>query len=327
MKPLTLNHFAMLALALASVLPLSAQSQTLPPPQAPAPWSEVAPSVSIGHIQRITTLNSRYVDSRPIDVWLPPGYSPSKRYAVLYMHDGQMLFDASQTWNKKAWNVHQTLAKLIAAGKVRDTIVVGIPNDGKYRFSEYYPAKMLARLPDAARQKQFTIDLAGWSLSDAYLRFVVEEVKPLIDQRFATLPDRDNTFLMGSSMGGLISVYAICEYPEVFGGAAALSTHWPGVAPAARRPEDLLNATLPLAAFTYLQATLPKAANHRLYMDHGDVGLDASYQTDQRFVDQIVTEQGYTASNFVSRVFAGASHTEDDWSARLDVPLLFLLGK
>jgi predicted alpha/beta superfamily hydrolase len=147
---------------------------------------------------------------------------------------------------------------------------------------------------------------------------MVEELKPYIDAHFQTRPERAHTFIMGSSMGGLISTYAICEYPQVFGGTASLSTHWIG----SFEP----NAAIPLAAFEYLQAHLPAPETHRLYMDHGTQGLDANYGLAQSFVDQVVRDRGYTAANWKSLVFEGAAHSENDWSARLDVPLQFLLA-
>jgi enterochelin esterase-like enzyme len=123
---------------------------------------------------------------------------------------------------------------------------------------------------------------------------------------------------MGSSMGGLISVYAMSEYPQVFGGAAGLSTHWVGSFEA--------NAALPLAAFNHLQRHLPDPATHRLYLDHGSTELDALYAPYQAFIDQIVKERGYTPANFVSRVFEGSGHNETAWAARLEIPLRFLLS-
>jgi enterochelin esterase-like enzyme len=289
-------------------------------------WSLTPPSVEVGTIERLDNFASRHVDTRPIDVWLPPGYSPAKRYAVLYMQDGQMLFDATQTWNKSAWNVHRTLARLMQEGKVRDTIVVAVPNNGKYRYSEYFPEKYLVLAPTAVREEY--VRRAQWNktLGDAYLRFMVEELKPAIDRKYSTLPDAANTFVMGSSMGGMISLYALCEYPQVFGGAAGLSTHWVGRPGAWGPPEKLQNASLPLAAFTYLRAHLPKPGTHRIYLDHGTTGLDAIYGTHQIFVDEIFREAGYKQAQWQSRVFEGTGHSEADWAARLDIPLTFLLA-
>ena len=314
---------AVLVMAAAS---FGALGRTVTPVQSPPPWSSVAPTVAVGQITRLGPIASRYVDARPIDVWLPPDYSADKRYAVLYMHDGQMLFDASQTWNHAAWNVHLAVAKLMEAGEIRDTIVVGIPNNGKYRYSEFYPNAFLALAPKATRDDYRRRAQWGHSLADAYLKFVVRELKPLIDRRFPTLTDPGNTVVMGSSMGGLISLYALCEYPEVFGGAAALSTHWVGRPTSWGLENHVQNATLPLAALRYLQGNLPKPGSHKLYMDRGTVALEALYAPHQTMVDLLMAEQGYRATDFESRVFNGASHTEADWASRVDAPLRFLLA-
>ena len=123
---------------------------------------------------------------------------------------------------------------------------------------------------------------------------------------------------MGSSMGGLISVYAMNEYPQVFGGAAGLSTHWVG----SHQP----NAALPLAAFNYLRNHLAPPDGRRLYMDHGTTELDAIYAPYQAFVNEIVRDRGYTAQDSLLRVFEGTGHNERAWAARLEVPLLFLMA-
>jgi enterochelin esterase-like enzyme len=147
----------------------------------------------------------------------------------------------------------------------------------------------------------------------------VQELKPAIDRKYATKPDAASTFIMGSSMGGLISVYAMNEYPQVFGGAAGLSTHWIG----GFKP----NSAIPLAGFNYLRDHLAPPQNHRLYQDHGTIELDAMYGPYQVFIDQIVRDAGYTDANFMTRVFEGTGHNEKAWAARLDIPVLFLLGK
>jgi len=284
------------------------------------------PQVSVGSIERLDSFASRYIDARPVDVWLPPGYTPAKRYAVLYMQDGQMLFDAGQTWNKTAWNVQEALSKLMLQGEVQDTIVVGIPSNGKYRYSEYFPEKYLALAPVDVREDYVRRAQWGKTLADAYLRFMVEELKPAIDKKYATRPEAASTYLMGSSMGGMISLYALCEYPNVFGGVAALSTHWVGRPSAWGAPEKLQNDVLPQAAFTYLRKRLPEPGAHRIYMDHGTAGLDAIYGRHQILVNGIAQELGYTAAHWQSRVFDGTGHSESDWAARLHIPLTFLLS-
>lgn len=286
---------------------------------ASAAFAQALPQVAVGRIERLASVSSRHVDARHMDVWLPAACSAATRCNVLYMHDGQMLFDASTTWNRQAWDVHLTLDRLVREGRILPTMVVGIWNNGRLRHSEYHPQKALAFLPAPVRERFVAEALQGQPRADGYLRFLVEELKPLIDARFPTHPGRDATFVMGSSMGGMISVYAYNEYPKVFGGAAALSTHWVG----AWQP----NAALPLAAFNQLAASLGPPDGRRLYMDHGTTELDAIYAPYQAFVNEIVRDRGYGAADYMSRVFEGTGHNERAWSARLEVPLLFLMGR
>lgn len=297
-------------LSLAAVMPGAAQS----PADAPLP------RVDSGRIERLANFPSRHVDPRHVDVWLPEGFSPERRYAVLYMHDGQMLFDPATTWNRQAWHVDRAITRLAKAGAIRDVIVVGVWNNGPLRHSEYMPQAFLPLMPAAQRERLVTEALKGQPRSDAYLRFLVEELKPAIDARYPTLPGREHTFLMGSSMGGLISVYAMSEHPQVFGGAAGLSTHWVGTFEA--------NAAIPMAAFAYLRERLADPATHRLYQDHGTTQLDALYAPYQSLVSSLAREKGYVdGRNFMSLVFEGTGHNEADWARRLEVPLAFLLGR
>lgn len=288
-----------------------------PPAAAPA-----MARVSVGKLERLALPPSAFIEPRPVEVWLPDGYAEKaragKRFQVLYMHDGQMLFDASTTWNKSAWSVHETLARLMREGKVGDTIVVGVFNIDKNRYVEYFPQKFLDEMPSAERAAFLRDGLKSAPKADDYLRFLVQELKPAVDRKYATRTDAAGTFVMGSSMGGLISVYAMSEYPQVFGGAAGLSTHWPGTG----KP----NAALPLAAFNYLHRKLPAPQGHKLYQDHGGVGLDALYAPYQVFIDQIVRDRGYTDANYLSKVYPQDDHNEKAWAARLELPLVFLLG-
>jgi enterochelin esterase-like enzyme len=292
---------------------------------------DVEPQPSSGRIERLAQFASKHVDARHVDVWLPDNYDALKaagqRFNVIYMHDGQMLFDAKTTWNKQAWFVDKSMTRLMNSGQIAPTLVVGVWNNGKYRHSEYFPQKFLQHLLPGPRQLLLEKALQNKPQADAYLRFLVEELKPAIDQRYPTLVGPANTVLMGSSMGGLISVYALNEYPHIFGGAAGLSTHWIGGYEA--------SSHIPLAAYMYLRDHLAQPQGHKIYQDHGTLELDALYAPYQQFVDQIIRDKGYREQtgkqgepvNFMSRVFEGTGHNEKAWAARLDIPVLFLLGK
>jgi len=289
--------------------------------------AEPVPQVSVGRIERLTDIAFTTLKPRPIDVWLPADYSPAKRYAVLYMHDGQMLFDARITWNKQSWNVHEAVDKLVKEGKITDTLIVGIWNVDDQRYAEYYPESFLARAPAAVRERYVREAQNGRSLSAAYLRFLVNDLKPAIDRRYSTRPGPESTAIMGSSMGGLISIAALLDYPQVFGSAAGLSTHWVG-APTAWGEAGVRTASLALAGLNDLAERLPpaKPKGPRLYTDRGTEWLEAAYVPAHGLVEDILREKGYGPEQAMTRVFPGTGHNERDWSARLDVPLQFLLG-
>lgn len=284
------------------------------------------PRPSSGRVERLDGFPSQHVTARPVDVWLPAAYSEGRRHAVLYMHDGQMLFDASTTWNRQTWNVDAALSRLQRSCRVPATIVVGIHNVAAQRYAEFFPQKALALVADeAARSDYMQHAQNGKPLADAYLRFIVEELKPAIDRRYATLAGPEANFVMGSSMGGLISIYALCEYPQVFGGAAGLSTHWIG-RPTAWGLERARNALLPLALLNYLRDRLPAPGRHRLYSDRGDDALEQLYAPAQAMLADLLRDRGWGPMQATTRVVEGSGHNERDWSARVESVLQFLLG-
>ncbi len=284
------------------------------------------PALSNGQLHRFPLVSSHGISPRNVDVWLPDGYSKEQKYAVLYMHDGQMLFDSSMTWNHQAWEVDQCAQQLQSTGATIPFIVVGIWNDPSTRHSDYFPQRPFEQLtPEqkdtvSAQLKQAgRINTTFLPQSDHYLTFMVETVKPLIDSTFSVYTDQAHTFVAGSSMGGLISLYALCEYPNVFGGAACLSTHWPGTF-------TLSNNPMPDAFLHYIKQHLPSLKTHRLYFDCGDQTLDALYPETQNKVNALVAKRKHAKKQFQSMYFPGADHSENAWKARLDQPLRFLLS-
>ena len=287
--------------------------------------SQTIPSVTAGTIERIDAFESKFIDERRIDIWLPDNYSASKKYAVLYMQDGQMLFDSRKTWNKQAWEIAATATKLITEKKIQEFIVVGIWNGGQVRHASYFPQKPYENLTQIEKElvtknlqeKGRTTD-SFVPNSDNYLKFIVRELKLYIDNKYSVYTDSDHTFIGGSSMGGLISIYAICEYPTIFGGSMSMSTHWPGTFESENNP-------IPNAFFNYLKNNLPNPKNHKIYFDCGDKTLDAMYPKLQKQVDILMMKKGFTAKNWITKYFPGDDHSEKSWNRRLNIPLEFLL--
>ena len=277
-----------------------------------------------GQLIRIASFPSKKIKPRSVDVWLPENYSSEKKYAVLYMHDGQNLFDATTTWNKQEWMIDEVASKLMKEGITRNFIVVGIYNIPKIRWQDLFPEKAMpflskkdsTQLYKEAKKNKFDINLTG----DEYLKFMVEELKPYIDNTYAVYTNKENTFVAGSSMGGLMSMYAVAEYPDVFAGAACLSTHWVGGKPTENNP-------LPTAIFSYLESHLPNAKTHKMYFDYGNKTLDFFYPKFAPKVDAIFKKGGYDASNYKNLFFEGTDHSELSWQKRVAIPLTFLLKK
>lgn len=272
-----------------------------------------------GKLEIHKAFKSEVFPSRDITVWLPDDYSIEKKYAVLYMHDGQMLFDKSTSWNHQSWNVDSVADAVQKAGHTRPFIVVGIDNRPTERLVEYMPRKALDYIPegDTLLAKYRMEDF----IADNYLKFIVTELKPFIDKTYSTLPDRDNTFVMGSSMGGLISLYAICEYPDVFGGAGCVSTH------SLMIPENA-PAEVPVwskSLLDYLADHAPTANSCLIYMDCGDQTTDAHYASTQKALDEFFLSRGWDDTHFQSLFFPGHAHDENSWESRLHIPFTFLM--
>lgn len=281
--------------------------------------------ITSGKIQSFPKFKSQYVDARNVDVWLPDGYSPKEKYAVLYMHDGKALFDPELNSNKLAWDIDETVPKLIAEKKVKNFIVVGIWNNEDFRHGEYFPEKIIQNMSEVTRKLIVEKHLNNKAQGDNYLKFIVNELKPFIDKTFSTKKDRDNTFMSGSSMGGVISLYGMCEYPTIFGGVACLSTHFPLVGKA-QMPADI-DGDVAAKFRDYLKTNLPDPKTHKIYFDYGNRSVDAIYKIFQDKIDPIMKEKGYTEKNWVTKFFDGGTHSAASWKTRFDVPLVFLLGK
>ena len=267
----------------------------------------------VGHVEHLAPIDSKFVDKRSVDVWLPPSYfeagAKARRYPVLYVHDGQNVFDPATSFIGVDWAIDETMTRLIAEKKVPEAIVVAVWNT-PMRLSEYMPQKAIERTTESELDSMFK-PVRQKPLGDAYLKYLVTELKPAIDARYRTLPDRASTSIMGSSMGGLISLYAICEYPEVFGGAACLSTAWTVAGGITARE---------------LEKALPDPKTHRIYFDFGTETTDGKYEPLQQQVDVQMKAAGYTeGTNWITKSFPGESHSERAWRKRVDMPLQFLL--
>lgn len=261
-----------------------------------------------GNIKIAQNVYSPQLDNqRDILIYLPPSYESSQsHYPVLYMHDGYNLFDEATSYTGE-WYVDETMEKL-AYEENLEAIVVGIPSMGQGRLAEYSP---------------FVDNKYGGGRGNDYLAFLVHTLKPLIDSAFRTLPNKRNTGIFGSSMGGLISLYGFFQFPAVFGFAGVMS---PSLWFAKR------------AIFTYV--TRAPFQQGKIYLDAGtremgghwpDQAILRSrsrrYYGRVRRMKRILVKKGYRPTrNLLHVEDAGGGHNEAAWAYRLPNAIRFFLG-
>lgn len=247
----------------------------------------------VGTLLVLRELRSPQLDNaRDILAYLPPSYhSSARRYPVIYMHDGQNLFDEATSFGSE-WRVDETMEEAAAEGV--EAIVVGIPNMGEQRCEEYSP---------------WVDEQEGGGSGDDYLEFIARTVKPLVDRDFRTMPDREHTGIVGSSMGGLISLYGFFKESAVFGFAGVMS---PALWFADR------------AVFAYVERA--SAPPGRIYLDVGTEEGDATL-ADARRMRELLQAKDYGAADALRYLEdEGAPHTESAWAERFADVIRYLMG-
>jgi enterochelin esterase-like enzyme len=237
---------------------------------------------------------------RHVSLWTPPGYDATRqRYPVLYLHDGQNLFDPRIANTGVDWGVDEAIVRNAAAGRMPPVIAVGVWSTAD-RMREYSP----------------------WHDGPAYARFLVEELMPEVNAELRTRTGPRHTTVLGSSLGGLISFDLARRHPDVFGAAGCMSSaftlsqaHVSGQPQASKQPLILRD----------IERGLRFPRGPRLYFDHGTSGPYAGYEPVLAQVTRWLKRAGHREGrDFVARRFEGAEHNEAAWRGRLDEPLGFL---
>jgi predicted alpha/beta superfamily hydrolase len=245
-----------------------------------------------GTVQYIRNMEGEGLKPRDIIVWLPPGYDKNntKRYPVLYMHDGQNIIDPSTSFSSVDWQIDETADSLIKQHKMREIIIVGIYNT-------------------VDRSSEYSYSDTGY----AYMNFILDRLKPFIDLKYRTLRDRDNTATMGSSLGGLISFMLVWEHPEVFSMAGCLS------------PAIKIDS---IDYLSKIKTYKGKKKPVKFYFDVGGVGGEKRLQPGLNETIEVLKEKGYIPNkDFEVYVDENASHNEAAWAKRVWRPLMFMFGK
>ncbi len=258
--------------------------------------------VGAGTVKRVEVTGGGGVTAaRDLLVWLPPGYddaaNASRRYPVLYMQDGQNLFQKLPNIPAE-WGADETAAKLIEEKKIEPLIIVGIPNAGAARMSEYVPIAVYEKSVPQGK---------------AYIAFLTSEVKPRIDALFRTKPDAANTGIGGASLGGVISIEAATERPDVFGKVLSEST-------------PMLANNRALFRHFGNKKTWPT----RFYFGMGgkedpkDPAMSEQYTSSAAAFGELLKGKGFSNDSFKLNVDSKAEHNEQAWAKRLPAALQFL---
>lgn len=282
-------------------------------------WAQMPPAgqshAEAGRFLEYAGLKAAGLPDQKLTIWLPPGYDTStRRYPVLYMHDGHNLFDPAKSNFNKVWKADKAMLASAKAHHTEPHIIVGIWAPGVDRYRQYLPQPIYDAASPALRAQMDRL-AGGPIVSDAYLRWMTDDLKPWVDAHLRTKTGPADTAIAGSSMGGLISCYAFMARPDVFGQAACVSSHWPSVDP---REVGPTNPELQALLTGWFRQSLGAPGQRRLWMDHGTATLDAFYAPYQAVVDAQVAAKGWQKGrDFESRVYEGAEHEENAWAARL----------
>ncbi|HWB43483.1 MAG TPA: alpha/beta fold hydrolase [Gemmatimonadales bacterium] len=266
----------------------------------------------LGRLVYWTDVRSAFLGpARHVEIWLPPGYdsAATARYPVLYMHDGQNLFDPRIANTGVDWGVDEAVVRLAGRGVIPPLIVVGVWSGARRGF-EYSP----------------------WDDGPDYARFLIEELMPRVNRSFRTLTGPEHTAVMGSSMGGLLSFYLVTHHPDVFSACGCISTHFPLSEAVAAEvfpgfAADGLPDTTPYVVRD-IRAGLDAPRTARYWFDYGTLSLDSAYGPTHEKIRAWLLEEGLVEGrDFVIRRYEGATHNEASWRARLEDPLTFLFGR
>lgn len=288
-------------------------------------WGQ-QPEVKRGKIDYIPSFTSSLIDARSVAIWTPENNQPNPSYRVIYMHDGQNVFDANITWNHQSWEAADHIQHLMDIGAIEPCIIVAIWNNGGKRHAEYFPEKPFELLPknfqdsllQANRKDSDSPLFKTDPYADSYLKFIVTELKPYVEKNYPVAKNPKHSYLAGASMGGLISWYGVTQYPDVFGGAACFSTHWPGI-----WPQDDPQKKIFHSFFNYFIQNFP--AQSSLYFDHGSETLDAYYLPYQCEIDLEVGMK-FPKTHYLSCYYPGFDHSEKSWSHHFEKAITFLMN-
>jgi predicted alpha/beta superfamily hydrolase len=250
-----------------------------------------------GEFRHHHNFHSQFLEhKRDVIVYLPPGYGAehARRYSVIYLHDGQNLFDAATAFGGQEWGVDETAQRLIESGDLEPLIIVGIYNTGEHRIDEYTPTQ------DPRQNRGGKADLYG--------RFIVEELKPFIDRRYRTKAGPEYTGMGGSSLGGLATLYIGLKYPQVFSKLMVMS------------PSVWWDSGVILRVVKHLKAK----PSTMIWLDIGTKEGRFTPGQVRTLRDALIAQGWRLGADLKFLQVKGGQHNEHDWGLRVEPALKFL---
>ena len=268
---------------------------------------------------------------RKVRIYYPSDTPIDEKTTFIIMNDGEELFLEQDSWNGRSWRVDKSFDELNQRSIDHNVVIVAVHSakrfkgrffDDTRRYIELFPKEAINYFDEGQKKRIYS------SLSSTnYPKFLVTKVLPFLEEKFQVTLDKNNLGVIGSSMGGISALNTVIEYPDIFGFAGCVSTHWVGIKPSEylllpiRRKIDGDKETTE-AIKKYIRANLSKIKDHKIYFDHGTVGLDYLYRNPQNDINEIFAENKMT---FESKVFKGHDHDPVDFGKRFIPSLSYLI--
>jgi pimeloyl-ACP methyl ester carboxylesterase len=266
-------------------------------------------------------ISAGYLEGRLIRVWVPDSYKTSrKKFEVIYFHDGQMLFDSTTTWNHQSWDLAATASNFL--GKQRN-ILVGIDNSPEHRYAEFFPAPIY---PTLSASVQLTLRDSLWNglpRFDAYAQALIDDVFPLIENHWNVHRGGAHRTMVGSSMGGIVSLAFLLTHPVELSKIACLSIHLPLIN--VWKFNNRYKEPLAAAFNEFIIQNSATLGGKSIYIDRGDQSLDAAYAEYFPEFESAINSCA-KENRIIIKLIPNSGHSERDWARRIG-PILKTLIK
>ena len=290
--------------------------------------------LSTGFIEKAYISNGN--NERVIQIYYPASKKINAETKFIIINDGEELFSEEDSWHGGAWNIDNSFLELKKQGIELNLVVIAIHSAKRFkgkiidetrRYSEYFPKQAIGFFNKGFKKSTYSFLIDKESLN--YPEFLVNEVIPFIEGRFDVKLSSSNLGVIGASMGGLSAINTVLEYPEYFGFAGCISTHWVGIKPSeyislpfSKDPFITGDEDTAKAIKKYIASKINNLNEKRIYFDHGTVGLDSLYGNPQTEINELFKINGI---EFQSKVFEGHDHGTNFFGERFGPMILYLL--